>query len=304
MSRAGSCPAPAWPVREMKGLSNNKFQAGWCCILAVAAVLAATPRPALGHADVLERIADLNRQIEGNPGIGALYLKRGELHRLHRDWPAARADYKMAAGLAPELAEVDYAFGRMWHEAGRPDLARPALDSFLALRPHNADALLTRSRVLALLGEPRQAVSDLTAAIARLDPPTPEVYLERARLIAVQGPEHATQALKGIDAGVARLGPIVSLIQFAIDLEVGQGRYHAALARMDGLPAAVGGQPRWLARRGDILLAAGRETEAGASYAAGLETIAKLPPSRRRVRATAKLEAKLRARLRLIVGNR
>ena len=255
----------------------------------------AAPLPVLAHADIHERIAALDAQIEAHPNAPELYLKRGELHRLHRDWEAALADYHRAAELDPGLPEVDYFVGRMWLEAARPDLAKSALNRYLTRRPDDAGALVIRSRALARLGEGLAAAEDLTKAIARLEALGPELYLERSRLLVAEGGKHVDEGLRGIDEGIARLGPLVTLIQFAVEVEADRAHHEEALARLDPLPPGVRKQPLWLARRGDLLLAAGRDAEARAAYAAALQAIEALPATRRTVRANAALESRLRS---------
>lgn len=105
------------------------------------------------------------------------------------------ADFERAARLAPNLRDVDYARGRMWLVAGRPELARQSLDRFLTERPDHADALLARSRALVKLGDGRAAVVDLTRTIALLDLPAPEHFLERAQALAAMGADHVEEAM-------------------------------------------------------------------------------------------------------------
>jgi len=76
-----------------------------------------------------------------------------------------------------------------------------------------------------------------------------------------------------LDAGMARLGPIVSLQLPAVELEVALGRTDRALARLDTLLARTA-NPAWVARRGDLLLRAGRSTEARHEYARARAMIA------------------------------
>ncbi len=268
----------------------------WCWVLVAGlmAVWIGSPGTVLAHADILVRIAALTREIRESPPSAALYLKRGELHRLHRDWPAALTDYEQAVRLEPRNPAVSYYRGRMWLEAGQPERAKPELNRFLAVRPNHADALLIRSRALARLGKPHSAAADLTKAIALLHRPTPEVYLERAKLLATVGPDYVDQALAELDEGIARLGPLVTLIQYAVSMEVARGQYDAALARIDALPVGVQSGPAWLARRGDILMEADRLNEARAMYIVAKQAILELPPARRQSRAMAALEARLR----------
>lgn len=272
-----------------------------CHTLAAAFIVAVwlfSPATAFAHADIVERISAFDQQILQAPDSAALYFKRGELHRLHRDWPAALADYDQAARLDPENPAVHYYRGRMRLEAGDPAQARPLLDRFLAARPDHADALLIRSRALTRLGEGLAAADDLTHAIALFDSPTPEVYLERARALVIAGPDNIGRALNGLDAGIARLGPLVTLIQYAIAIERSDGRHQQALGRLDTLPDKIRLQPTWLAIRGDILRDIGDIEQAQATYRAGLETIKTYPPARRNSRATVVLETRLRASLR------
>ncbi len=277
-------------------MRQNRF--GLAVSAGLLAVGLLAPVTAFAHADIIERLAALDRQIEQTPQSSELYFKRGELHRLHRDWPAARADYDRGAQLDPDNPAVHYYRGRMWLEAGDPARARPLLDRFIAARPDHADARLIRARVLAALGQWQAAADDLTRAIELLEPPTPEVYLDRARALVAAGPEHTETALRGLDEGIARLGPVVSLIQYAIEAERAHGRPEAALARLDRLPAQLRRQPAWLAIRGDILASMGETQQAQATYRAGLDAIAAYPPARRNARATAELESRLRKSLR------
>jgi tetratricopeptide (TPR) repeat protein len=247
----------------------------------------------MAHADIVVWITALDREIAADPRDPSLYLKRGELHRLHRDWLAAVLDYQRTARLAPDLPELDYYTGRLWLEAGAPSLARAPLDRFLTARPDHADGLITRARVLAALDEGPAAAADFTRAIADLASPAPDLYLERARLVAAQGPDHVDLALEGIDEGLARLGPLVTLTRFAIEQEQARGRFSAALERLKSLPAKVIRRPAWQAWRGDLLSAMGRDRAAREAYAAGLEEIEALPATRRETRAIMALRARL-----------
>ncbi len=178
--------------------------------------------------------------------------------------------------------------------------ARSALDRFIVARPGHVPGLVIRGRALGALGDRLAAAADYDRVIARLDPPEPEHYLQRARWLVAEGGVHVDAGLRGIDEAIARLGPLVILIEFAIDVETGRGRHAAALARFASLPEALAGCPDWLARRGDVLHAAGRVHEASTAYADALAAIEGLSAKRRTVKVTVALEARLR---RLLAGN-
>ena len=98
-----------------------------CCLLWDGSVLA--------HPGIDEQIADVTARIAEDPKDAGLYLKRGELHRIHLDWAAAEADYLRARGLDPGLDAVDLGLGTLRLDAGKPAEALEALDRFLEQRP-------------------------------------------------------------------------------------------------------------------------------------------------------------------------
>jgi tetratricopeptide (TPR) repeat protein len=264
--------------------------------LLVAFLLA--PLQAAAHEGLHEQIAEVTRQIKQSPNSAALYLKRGELHRLHRDWKAALADYDRAEALDPRLEAVHFGRGRMFHEAGNPRKAKPWLDRFLARNPNHVEALVTRARVLVKMGQLDSAAADYSRAIAQMPKPKPEYYLERARALVAHGADRRDEALSGIDEAIGKLGHIVTLELFAIDLEVAGKRYDAAIRRLDLLAAQSPRKESWLVRRGEILRQAGRAGEAREAFAQALAAIESLPAYHRKNRATLELEARVRAALR------
>ncbi|MDQ3685768.1 MAG: tetratricopeptide repeat protein [Acidobacteriota bacterium] len=261
-------------------------------------VVTSHPSFSLAHDGVHEQIAEVTRQIERDPQNAALYLKRGELHRLHRDWNKATLDYDRAARLNPQLAAVDHARGKMLYESGKHEPAKLRLDRFLSRQPEHVEALVTRGRVLAKLSRHAEAARDFTAAIALSSPrPQPEMYIERAEALAAAGEEFRAEALRGLDEGIEKLGSLVTLQLAALDLELAEKLYDRALARLERITAAAPRKETWLARRGEILERAGRNAEARDAYAAALAAIETLPPHRRRVKAATELETRLRAAL-------
>jgi tetratricopeptide (TPR) repeat protein len=253
--------------------------------------------PARAHEGLHEQIADVTRQIRQQPKNAALYLKRGELHRLHKDWNQALSDYRRAEQLDSHLDAVHFGRGRMYFEAGKLDQARIWLDRFLTTRPDHVDALVTRARVFGKMGQTVLAAKDYSHAIARMPAPKPEYYTERARALVDAGKAYTDEALRGIDEGIKTLGPIVTLQLVAIDLELSAKRYDAALARIDKVALQSPRKEAWLARRGDILLQAGRADEARAAFAAALDAIQSLPSFIRQTKATTELEIRVRAAL-------
>ena len=265
-------------------------------LLAVVISLTFLAAVVRAHEGLHEQIVAITAKIRLDPKNASLYLKRGELHRLHRDWRRAAADYNRAARLEPQLHVVDLARGKMLFESGRPMRAKFVLDRFLSQQPNHFDGLLTRARVLARLGARAEAAEEFTHVLGLATTPEPELYLERAQVLAGDD-RQLEEALRGLDEGIKRLGPLVTLEVAAIDLELRRKNYDAALARLDLIAAQSARKEMWLVRRGEILKAAGRVVEARAAFDAALAAIESLSQERRQNRVVTALELRARSGL-------
>jgi predicted Zn-dependent protease len=251
----------------------------------------------LAHGDLHEQIRQITEQIAKDPKNAELYLKRGELHRAHQEWDQAQADYDRAISLDPGLFPVDFARGRMFLEAGWPWSARVSLDRFLRRQTNHVEALTARARALVKLELRLEAARDYTAAIKSAATGRPELYIERAQALAGEGEAHFAEALRGLDEGMQKMGPLVTLQLYAIDVELKRKNVDAALERLDKIAAQSPRKEMWLARRGEILQQAGRKDEADKAYRGALEAMATLPPARRNVPAMIELEKRIKAAL-------
>ena len=266
-------------------------------VAAAALVLSASVETrVLAHPGIDEQIAHVNELLAAQPDSATLYVRRGELNRVHQDWPAAEADFLKALALDPDIAVAEMCLGRLKLETGKPEEAKPYLDRYLQKRPTDTEALATRGRVLVALGQPLAGAEDLSRSIESGNrEPRPEQYLERAHALEAAGPEYLPRAIQGLDEGRARLGDPVTLQLLAVDLELERGGYDAALKRIDELAKQSVRQEPWLIRRATILEAAGRRAEAKDSYQQALAAIETLPSARRGTKAVAQLESEARA---------
>src|SRR6185503_7262245 len=203
-------------------------------LITAAISLAMLSSYAQAHEGLHQQIVSITAKIKRDPKNAALYVQRGELHRLHRDWTRAAADYDRAARLQPEMKVIDFVRGRMLFESGRLKRARFTLDRFLAQQPSHFEGLVTRARVLARMGAASEAINDYSQALALS--PDPDLYLERAEVtagnarFAARDTRRIDDALTGLDDGIKRLGSVVTLQIAAIELELRRHNYDAALA--------------------------------------------------------------------------
>ena len=266
------------------------------CLVGVVLCLVLLSSFVQAHEGLHEQIVAVTAKIKRDPKNASLYLQRGELYRLHREWTPAAADYDRATRLQPDLKIVDLARGKMLFESGRFKRARFALDRFLSLQPGHYEGLITRARVLATIGLRSEAIGDFSEALTKSAVPDPDLYIERARVTA-QDEVRLDEALKGLDEGIKRLGPLVTLQLTAIDLELRRHNYDAALARLDAVTSQSERKETWLVRRGEILKLAGRPEEARTAFNAALVAIESLPLERRQSRAVTTLQLRARSAL-------
>ena len=277
--------------------SNHRLlQRRWRAAAVACQITLFLPVTVAAHPEIEARVEIVTKQIEREPGNAALFIKRGQLHHTHRDWEAALRDFDRAAEIDPNAYVVHLRRGETLLESGRTEDAKQALDKFFEFNGDHAEANVLRARALAQLGSVNEAIADLDRAIARSTRPQPDWFLERARLSATQF-EGIDEALRGLEEGMTRLGPLVTLETLAIDLELRRGRHDAALARIDKLMSRMPRKEQWLVQRAEVLADAGRVSEARDSLNAALTAINTLPASRRRTKTVLDLEAQARASL-------
>ncbi len=240
------------------------------------------------HPEIDEALARLASRLTATPDDAALYLARGDLYAKHADWPLAEANYLRAAELSPRLPGLALSRGALALATGQFAEARAFLDRALADSPADPTALVLRARTLAQLRLPSAALADFAAVLRLLPSPAPELYLERAALFA-----SPTEALRSLDEGIARLGPVLTLDLRALDLEISLSLTDAALSRLDRLASTSENPAPYLKRRGDLLTAAGRATEAHSAYTRALAAVTALPAWLAKSPATARLSAEL-----------
>ena len=249
-------------------------------LMALAAVAA------LAHGPMHEQITIVSAQIAKDPRNAHLYLKRGELRRVHQEFQAAAADYRRAEALDSKLIDVELCRARLRLQMQKPASAIPHLDRFLAAKPGDEEGLATRAIAREQAGNARGAVDDYTAALGAGGPKV-DYYLGRAR---VQESLDVPAAIAGLDEGMRQLGPLVTLQEMAIKLERQRGQIDGALARLQRMSEQSARKELYLVRRGEILREAGRVDEANTAFAQAREAIEALPVNLRATRAVADLE--------------
>ncbi|MDH3626959.1 MAG: tetratricopeptide repeat protein [Acidobacteriota bacterium] len=253
----------------------------------------------LAHPGIDQQIVDVTARLEAAPRDASLYIKRGELHRIHREWNLAQKDFDRAARLQQDRRIAHFHIARLQLDRGEPKKALRHVNLYLRHESNSLSGHVIRGQALAELGRYRAAADAYTLAIDGVveGRPRPDDYLERARALRSAGAQHYDEAIRGLEDGVKRLGAPVTLLRLAIEIELEMGRTDAALARLDRIADSAARKERWLSERGDILTDANRPTEARQAYQAALSAIGRLSENRRRNTATERLEEHVRSAL-------
>ena len=259
----------------------------------VAGALALCAPFASAHDGLEERIAGVTAQLAENPTDAALLVRRADLYRQARRWKQAFADLDRAERADPAPPAAGLVRAHVLLDSHDWRSAAEAATQFLARQPGNADALIVRGRARARIGQARSAATDFTHALEEL--PLPDVYSERARALAGLGGTGLEEALRGLDEGISRLGPVASLELEAVDLDLRLRRYDAALVRLDRVSAQAQRKETWQARRGEVLEQAGRLDQARAAYGEAMDSARTQPPHIRETRSSAALIERLTA---------
>ena len=136
------------------------------------------------HEGVHEQIASISGEILMDRGDADLFLRRGELERIGRQWSDAERDFTVAEVLDPSLTVVHLARGRMELDRGNYGRARDQLSSYLASSPRSVPALIARAEAHASLHRAAEAIKDYRSAIEFSGQPEPDWYLRLSRLQA------------------------------------------------------------------------------------------------------------------------
>ena len=249
------------------------------------------------HDGIHEQIIAVTAEIKKSPRDAALYLKRAELYRLHREWRNSERDLNAAARLDPTLRIVDLRRGKLLFDKGEFKRARMYLERFSAVEPEAFEGVLALGRTLAKLGDAAGAARWFKKAIEVSPSDSAEIYVERAEVLASSG--SFVEALDGLDEGIAKLGSLVTLETPAIGLEVKLNRFENAIKRIDRIAKGMPRKEPFLLLKGETLIKAGRNCEARTELLDARRGYESRSTFQRNVRAVrneiARVEAGLRA---------
>jgi tetratricopeptide (TPR) repeat protein len=254
-------------------------------LLVIFTVTTVQALPASAHGTMDVQVEALSRAIDLAPAHADPYVQRGDLYLHHDEWQQALDDYRRASALDPAIANLEVQRAKAYHGLGQNDAALALLDQAIATDPDSLDARLTRARVRRAIGDVRGSANDYEATLSLVPTRSPDLVIECADTCMQAADDGGVRALAVLDHAIEQLGPLATLETAAIHIELQRNDLPAALRRIDAMIAANGSNPRWLCRKAEILVRAGRRPEAIEVCRTVVSAIDGLPHARRRTRS-------------------
>jgi tetratricopeptide (TPR) repeat protein len=252
------------------------------------------PVTAWSHGDLHDQIDDVSKQLVDGKSITELYLKRGKLYLQDGSFQQAIHDFRKSLQLEPALHVVHYHLGEAYLATNRSDTAE--FHTRLFIKSLGVDTYGGLSRGYALLGKIYQnrnkqleAAKAFEQSLQNNLQPGPVDYLQAADAYVKSGKKYQQQAMHLLDKGIDRLGPVVTLQEAAIELEMLSGSYDAALARVGTFRSQGISEPNISYRQASIMSTARRVEEAQKYYKKALAEIESLPAHKQASRSIQKL---------------
>ncbi len=243
---------------------------------------------ALGHGDTHEQIEVLDALLKQNPDHVASLLERADIYRRHREFDEALEDLNRVRLLSPTSSTVHYLTGLTLLEQGKFNEAETALQIYIGRSPNSPRGHLALAKVFAQQERHLDAALAYELAIQNQSTPTPDHYLARAHAYMGAGEPYLSQALEGLEEGIALMGPLLIFQRLAIDIEIIQGNHQSAIARVDMILKNVDRKETWLVRKAKLLASIGRKQEAKQQFLLAERAIELLP---KRIRTSPAIRA-------------
>jgi tetratricopeptide (TPR) repeat protein len=174
--------------------------------------------------------------------------------------------------------------------------AVPHLRKWVEKHPDGTDERLALAQACMGAKQWTNAIQEFSTVLASSAEARAQVLLDRAQCQQQAG-DSATNILKGLDEGIARIGPIPQLVRHAAEVELLRGAVEAAVARIGVLAERSERTERWLFEQGELFRRGGRLEDAQRCYSNAIVVLESLPPKFQRSLLSVELRRELEARL-------
>jgi len=203
----------------------------------------------------------LSENIASSPRDQYLHIQRGLAYSNNNQPLLALADIEAAETFGEPL-DVAFAHGVLLYRVGEFSTARGYFDRYLKAHPGDLASLEYRARLLRDAGENAAALADFQQIFALNPAPDPGHYISAARIMTALPDYGIPAALELLDRHFQQAGMTTQLQRYAIQLEIDQQHYDAALVRMESLDETLRNTPHWQVEAAELHLLAGQPDQA------------------------------------------
>jgi tetratricopeptide (TPR) repeat protein len=210
-----------------------------------------------GHGAYHDVVSEISQALERSPEDAALRFKLACAHQEHGEWTLALAELERVDRLAPGVHGTGFVRGQALAAGNHWQAAKGVLDQFLQDHAGHAGALVQRGRVLLKLQKPEEAGKDFEKALGLQSNAPVDWWLDAAQ---------AGDAVGTLRRALNAAGSDPQLLSASLDAELKAGSFDEALQRLAELQRTAPRPEPWMARRAEVLQAAGRAAEARAAW--------------------------------------
>jgi tetratricopeptide (TPR) repeat protein len=207
--------------------------------------------PAFAHAPLADLIEYTTSLLASKPGDSRALLNRARLRLKQGDASNALNDIEAAERFSDQI-DVAFVRGLYFVAESQYENAIREFSRYLARYPAYTPAIHARAKAYAKRNLVEPAIRDYQYLLSVSKVPSPDYYLELARLESTLQPHGLHQSLRTLDRGIERLGTLVSLQMEAIKVEILRKDYPAALARHESLEPWLGKTQQWKLRKQEL----------------------------------------------------
>jgi len=223
-----------------------------------------------------EEVSFMNKNISAHPSDASHWNERSLFFLGNGQFEQALLDCDETDRLAPGKYPTLYVRSQILFKKGETEKAHTMLDELLVKFPVHRDGHVARARLLASEGENSGAIEDFRIALQSSgDKADVELIFEYIDLLVTSGKKE--YALIALDDRIAIQGNDPALLVRAIEMESAARDFTSALSRVDAILKNTPQPEQWLAKRAQLLMAAGRPDDARAAWQNLLARLGALP---------------------------
>lgn len=250
----------------------------------------------MAHGPFHEEIQALTLALQAKPDEVPLLARRCDIQRAHALWAEAMADLVQLEKLSPMDPTNGLRRGVILLGQGKAEEALPHLGRWVQEHPDGQDERLAMAQACMGARQWSNAVREFSVVLALPSESRVQLFLDRAQCQQQAG-DPVTHILKGLDDGIARIGPSPQLLRQAAEVELGRGAVEAAVGRIGVLADRSARKERWLFEQGELFRRGGRLEDARRCYSNAVVALDALPPKFQRSLLSVELRRELEGRL-------